>query len=72
MLNYSVAEIRILSLLVQNYTYYFYFKSFLFQFCCKSYAIVFVVLAHFGSYFSEILKIIYYFCHRNKLANESN
>ena len=58
MLNYSVAELR--------------FKSFLFQFCCKSYAIVFVVLAHFGSYFSEILKMIYYFCHRNKLANELN
>ena len=50
----------------------FLFKVFLFLFCSKSYANVFVVLVHFGSCFSEILKMIYYFCHRKELANDLN
>ena len=48
----------------------FLFKVFSFRFRCKSYVIVFVDLVRFGSCFSSFLKMIYYFCHRNKLANE--
>lgn len=47
-------------------------KVFSFRFRCKSYVIVFVDLVYFGSCFSSFLKMIYYFCHRNKLANELN